>query len=420
MARPPTSTSEPITRLRILVSAYACEPGKGSEPEVGWQWAWGLARHCDVTVLTRSNNRAAIEGAQPPVATSRPQFIYYDLPLPLQKWKRRGLPVGLYYFFWQIGAALTIRRRKADFDLLQHLTFNSFLLPGFLWFQTPAVILGPLGGGMTTKGKHLRWFQAAMPMEVLRSCAVTLGAWNPLLLISLATARLILVSNHDTLRRIPPLFRHKTKHLLETAAPPVAESCPESAAFPEGRFLWIGRLEHRKAPFLALSAFKRVLETHPHASLTLIGDGPLRPSLARAIQDMPAGSVHLPGKVPRDHVEQWLRDHTALLFTSIRDTSGNVVLEAMAAGRPVIAFRHQGVIEMLTEEEGLLVTPKGTGDDDEQAFAAAMRLLIDDPTLAERLGKAGWHAAATRLSWPAKWRHILPWFENAVRRNSRS
>ncbi len=50
-------------RLKVLMSAYACEPGKGSEPEVGWQWAMRMARFHDVTVLTRANNRAAIEPA---------------------------------------------------------------------------------------------------------------------------------------------------------------------------------------------------------------------------------------------------------------------------------------------------------------------------------------------------------------------
>ena len=50
-------------RLRVLLSAYACEPGKGSEPGVGWNWVKQLARHEDVWVLTRSNNRGAIEQA---------------------------------------------------------------------------------------------------------------------------------------------------------------------------------------------------------------------------------------------------------------------------------------------------------------------------------------------------------------------
>ena len=49
--------------MKILVSAYACEPGKGSEPGAGWLWARAAARRHEVWVLTRANNREAIEAA---------------------------------------------------------------------------------------------------------------------------------------------------------------------------------------------------------------------------------------------------------------------------------------------------------------------------------------------------------------------
>ena len=65
---------------RILLSAYACEPGRGSEPGVGWGWATELAElgH-EVWVLTRADNRMTI-ARNPPVDPLNPRFIYYDLP----------------------------------------------------------------------------------------------------------------------------------------------------------------------------------------------------------------------------------------------------------------------------------------------------------------------------------------------------
>jgi len=50
-------------RLKVFISAYACEPNKGSEPAVGWQLALHMARFHDVTVLTRANNQENIEKA---------------------------------------------------------------------------------------------------------------------------------------------------------------------------------------------------------------------------------------------------------------------------------------------------------------------------------------------------------------------
>ena len=50
-------------RPRILLSAYACEPVKGSEPGVGWNWVRQLSQFAELWVLTRANNRASIEAA---------------------------------------------------------------------------------------------------------------------------------------------------------------------------------------------------------------------------------------------------------------------------------------------------------------------------------------------------------------------
>src|SRR4029077_18277793 len=78
-------------RLKVLISAYACEPGKGSEPEVGWQWALQMARFHDVTVLTRTNNRSAIEAGLEKIKGQQavPQFVYHDLNSVFVNAKRR-------------------------------------------------------------------------------------------------------------------------------------------------------------------------------------------------------------------------------------------------------------------------------------------------------------------------------------------
>ena len=47
--------------MRVLLSAFACAPNRGSEPGVGWNWALALAKNNDVTVLTREENRREIE-----------------------------------------------------------------------------------------------------------------------------------------------------------------------------------------------------------------------------------------------------------------------------------------------------------------------------------------------------------------------
>jgi len=83
--------------MKLLLSAYACEPSKGSEPGVGWNWTQALFRRgYDVHVITRSNNRSDIEsaykGQSPPIT-----FYYHDLPRWARFWKY--WPGGIYLYY---------------------------------------------------------------------------------------------------------------------------------------------------------------------------------------------------------------------------------------------------------------------------------------------------------------------------------
>ena len=76
------------TPLRVLVSAYACEPGRGSEPGIGWNVVRELAREFDVCVVTRDSNRASIEAHDLGDFERIPRFVYHDLRPSARFWKR--------------------------------------------------------------------------------------------------------------------------------------------------------------------------------------------------------------------------------------------------------------------------------------------------------------------------------------------
>src|SRR2546426_9766353 len=117
-----------MDKLKVLISAYACEPNKGSEPEVGWQWALQMARFHGVTVLTRANNRPAIEQAleglrgQQRAISELPKFVYHDRSAWLLDLKRRTKAIKLYYLLWQKSAREVIRRlhEAHPYDLMHH------------------------------------------------------------------------------------------------------------------------------------------------------------------------------------------------------------------------------------------------------------------------------------------------------------
>ena len=108
--------------VRILAIAYACEPGQGSEPGAGWIWSRMLARVGETWVITRRNNRSAIEeGLRSLSLDVSPRFVYVDLPEWARFWKRGQRGIRLYYLLWQIAALRKAHQllRQLDFDLLR-------------------------------------------------------------------------------------------------------------------------------------------------------------------------------------------------------------------------------------------------------------------------------------------------------------
>jgi glycosyltransferase involved in cell wall biosynthesis len=377
-------------RLKVLISAYACEPNKGSEPAVGWQLALHMAKFHDITVLTRANNQANIEKGLADYSGPHPAFIYYDLPQWVLSLKRHGLWIAVYYLFWQVGARFFMRGRLNSFDLIHHATFNSFRNPGCWWFCRKPVLVGPLGGGQICPWRFLPWFRKQIVLEIIRSLSVVHSYLMPHVYLSFYFADKILVANEDTANAVPWLFHPKVERMLETAVTPdqIIESRPPKD-WAGVRLLWISRLDKLKGGELAVRAFALALKQVPGLTMTMVGRGREERPLKRLVKSLGVGeSVVLQGAVPKDEITNFILRHDVFVFTSLRDTSGNVVLEAMAAGLPVITFRHQGVAEMTTDETARRVpitTRRGTVVQLGEAMVAVAR----SPELRERLGRAG-------------------------------
>ncbi len=171
--------------------------------------------------------------------------------------------------------------------------------------------------------------------------------------------------------------------VIPNPAPPVDQSIPrdivrERLGVRSPAFVFAGRLVPAKNLRLAISALRGV----SNASLVVIGDGPERPELSRAIDECGLGDrVSLKGALPHAETIQWLRAADAVVLPSAWENFPHAAVEALAAGTPVIATAVGGVPEIIeTNVNGLLV-PSG----DAGAFGAAMASVVEDHALLERL-----------------------------------
>jgi glycosyltransferase involved in cell wall biosynthesis len=362
-----------------------------------------MAKHHDITVVTRANNQAVIEAALKHVSTPHPRFLYYDPPPWIVALKKRGLPIAIFYGVWQAGVRAHVSSRLSGFDLIHHITFNSFRQPGFWWGTGRPVVLGPLGGGQICPWPFLSTFGRERLPEAFRSLTVIGSAVMPHLYFCFRAASVILSANRETTERIPQRFRHKVQSMLETAVSTMDVQQPpgprDSAAT---RFIWISRFEKIKACSLVLNAFALALRTEPGMRLGIVGYGPDEAELKRLADRLGIlEDVTWHGRVPKKEIPSLLRQHDVFIFSSVRDTSGNVLLEAMAAGLPAITLKHHGAREIASDHTAIRIVPTSV-ERTTQNMSKAMLRLAGNPDLCATLARGAHQRIVALFTWERK------------------
>lgn len=157
--------------------------------------------------------------------------------------------------------------------------------------------------------------------------------------------------------------------------------------------LFVGRLDPQKAPFILLEAFARLLQRHPDSQLLFVGDGPLRAEMTAWITRHTLDHcIRIAGWRP--DVPELLKAADLLALPSLWEGMPNIVLEAMAAGLPVVVSRVEGTEELIRDgETGLLVTPGSTIELERQIEA-----ILVDAELSKRLKNAAKQAVQTTFT----------------------
>jgi glycosyltransferase involved in cell wall biosynthesis len=347
-------------RPTLLVSAYACEPGKGSEPGLGWKMPSQMAFTHEVWVVTRANNRSDIEAelARRPVPNLR--FVYFDLPRWAAWWKRGQRGIQLYYYLWQIGAYLHARRmlRHVDVGVVHHVTFVKYWMPSLFWLLPRPFIWGPVGGAESAPPSFVRDFGwRGRLYEAIRSFARTVGDHDPLVRLTARRSTIALATTQETAARLRVLGCRDVRVLSESGVSQreLEQLARHAKAAPEqARFISIGRLLHWKGFHLAIRAFARL--DVPDAEYLIVGSGPERRALERLTHQLGvADRVHFLGEVERQQAFARLGESTALVHPSLHDSGGMVCLEAMACARPVICLDLGGPATQVTDDAGLRI-----------------------------------------------------------------
>jgi len=160
--------------------------------------------------------------------------------------------------------------------------------------------------------------------------------------------------------------------------------------------LFLGRMEKRKGAAIAVDAFARLAPALPGAELVLAGEGPERRAVEDAVPAELRERVTFAGRIEPLDLPGTFGHATVVCAPSLGGESfGIVLLEAMSAGRPVVASAIPGYAAVVRDGiDGLLAPPGDAG-----ALASALERLLRDPAAARAMGAAG-RARAKAFDWP--------------------
>ncbi len=394
--------------MKILLSAYACMPGQGTELGNGWNWAIHLAeKGHDVVVLTSANWKDAIEDTVKSQKITNPRFVYIALPSAVEPLIKagRGMKLQIHYLLWQWYVYYSAEQIDLveKFDVVHHVTLGSLQGGTWLWRLNKPLVFGPVGGGQTAPPAFKKYFMEYWWRESIRSFITNyLLRFIPTAVLTMKKSGVVLVTNKETDVLAKKLGAKRVVFILDNS---VSESYLLSQPPPLKQsdtlnLLWVGSLLPRKALNLALEALSCVDRKIPFI-LTIVGGGALQDRINRQIEKLGlVDKVVVMGSIPWDEVRTMYLQSDIFIFTSLRDSCPAQLMEAMAVGLPIITLNHHGSRDIVPDGAGVKVNVD-TPVECVAKIAHAIESLYHDPLMRLEMGSAGYNFART-ATWSNK------------------
>lgn len=403
--------------LKILMSAYACEPGAGSEYGVGWMVPTTMAQKYpedQIFVLTRSRCKEKIEKAlanDPSLANIH--FLYYDIPswMFYKNEMQSNWGEQINYFLWQWLVRKFVRKMNKiyHFDIFHHLTFNQYRTPspGF-WLDIP-FLMGPIGGaeciapafgedlepntvkkeGIRQKGKDLKifkWFNTRKKNSkvILCSCKENLNRLKP-------------YGNKSRLELMPAIAFDK-KDFADISQNETRDTF--EMIYAGKAWDWKGIHVFLKAAKVALMD-KLIANNQKKWSIKLIGirfEEEQKKVMGWIDELGLQDHVTLIPFIQRSELLKMLANCSLSVYPAFRDSGSMSVLEACALGCPSICFNAGGQ-DVFSDEILLKVDVADSYSETMNRFSEKLFWAYEHPQELKEIGKKAKAWVEEKLTW---------------------
>jgi len=378
----------------VLLSCYACDPRKDSEPGYGWAAVSSIAQRIEapVIVVTRRKNIPHIVGECEKIGISNIIPSGIEAPRLLQKLKRGHLGVHYYYYVWQLFAFFHARQLCREFKvtLAHHITFMT-LRTNFVPFLVVPNLVGPVGGAQLPPfGKD--WRKILGFKDSLRTFSILLMRCSPIWRAFIKRIDRLIIANSDNEWIIQNIGRRP----IETFQIPSYAKLykPQSNAVSECsndveelRVLWLSRLERWKGLELLLRAIQGVKGDVP-IKLSVVGRGHDLEYFESATRSLGiCEQVSFLGFISEDQKFEALSSADVCVFTSLHETTGTTIFEYMEFGKPIIALNCGGASSILDDQCAFLVSDLSSVATCVEGIAEALKTIFRDRAGAAHVGE---------------------------------
>lgn len=410
--------------LKVLINAYACSPGMGSELGMAWNWVKNLAKFCELYIITEGEFWEKIEAAVPTLEQGGNMHFYYNpVSDEIRKicWNQGDWRFYKYYRQWQWKTYLMAKGicEKERIDVLHQLNMIGFREPGYLWKLSKEngvpFVWGPIGGLKQFPTAYLKG--AGLKMQLFMRLKNFLNIWQlkheKRVDEALKTARLLMSSIPDSYRALKKYKGLESMVIPETGC--FLSDDISTARFDNEEFhiMWVGKFDFRKQLPLALQAV--ALAKNPKLKLDVYGSGSVgQVEMAKRMGEELGISQQVIwyGNQKNDVVMEAMRKAQLFFFTSVNEDTSTVVLEAVSNRLPVVCFDACGMSAVIDASVGrkiALSQPSQSAHD----FARILNELEGNRALLKQLSE-NCKQRQMELSWEVKARKVVEEYKRII------
>lgn len=400
--------------MNYLISAYSVNPYHGSEDSIGWNWVLQYEKNYKegdrIILLTKKFNEKDTRKGLKEFNIQHVELVIVDVPDALNWFREKHSAFHhMYYILWQHWAWLWVKHSEINFDVIHHVTMNDYRIPSELYKAKGAkVIWGPMGGAQVTP-KPLKVYEKNQLAAAFREFVNKSCSWNPFYKKALRSYYKIYCINNETQKQISHIVGKKDVPLMpEFALRDEYKNLPiQKRNNGILRIVFVGRLIGKKGIAFLVDALS-LMPVDMEWELLIFGDGDDRALIERQITDSGIGKkVKLMGSRPLNQIAEAYQMADIFVLPSLRETSGNVLLEAMAYAVPIVAF-DTSFCKLLKEINcGVFINTEQALDDIKADYCKAIVMLGKDKKMAKQMGLNGYKYVNKYLTWEAKYKTIL-------------